>query len=124
VNQLTQQPGALLPERFRSLSIALLGALICVVVLWHIAGQISLSHVLLGIALTLPLWAPLTGLIGRNRRTYAWATLCVVPYFVLGVTEAIANPAARPWAGSCLTLAFLLFATLIAYLRVTREVPG
>ena len=119
-----QQVGASLPGRFRSLSIVLLVALICIVVIWHVAGRATLPRVLFGIALTLPLWAPLPGLIGRNRRTFAWATLCVVPYFVLGVTEAIANPAARLWAGSCLTLAFLLFATLIAYLRVTREVSA
>ena len=102
------------------LIIGLLCALIVVVVSWHTAGQRSMSHILLGLALTLPLWVPLPGLIGRKRRSYAWATLCVVPYFVLGVTEAVANPAARMWAGLCLSIALVLFVGLIGYLRVTR----
>jgi len=114
------QPGAPLAGRIRTLIIGLLCALIVVVVSWHTAGQRSMSHILLGLALTLPLWAPLPGLIGRKRRTYAWATLCVVPYFVLGVTEAVANPAARMWAGLCLSIALVLFVGLIGYLRVTR----
>jgi uncharacterized membrane protein len=122
VNQVARQSGASLPDRIRSLTIVLLCALIAVVVLWHTAGQRSMSHLLLGLGLTLPLWAPLPGLIRRKRRTYAWATLCVVPYFVLGVTEAVANPAARAWAGMCLSLALVLFVGLIGYLRVTREV--
>ena len=120
MNQVARQPGARLPGTISALTILLLCTLIGVVVLWHTAGQRSVSHILLGVALTLPLWAPLPGLIRRRRRTYAWATLCVVPYFALGVTEAVANPAARAWAGTCLSLALVLFAALIGYLRVTR----
>jgi uncharacterized membrane protein len=56
----------------------------------------------------------------RDRRTYAWATLCVIPYFILGVTEALANPERRLWSGLCLAFALLLFSTLILYLRVTN----
>jgi uncharacterized membrane protein len=56
----------------------------------------------------------------RDRKTYAWATLCVIPYFILGVTEALANPETRLWSGLCLALALLLFATLILYLRVSN----
>ncbi|HEY4368980.1 MAG TPA: DUF2069 domain-containing protein [Steroidobacteraceae bacterium] len=119
--QILRQSGAALPGKIRTLCIALLCTLIGVVVLWHMAGQPSISHGLIALALTLPLWAPLPGIIRRTRRTYAWATLCVVPYFVLGVTEAVANPAARVWAGLCLSLALLLFVALIGYLRVTRE---
>lgn len=118
------QAGAPLAGRIRAFTIGLFCALIAVVVLWHTAGQRSMSHILLGLALTLPLWAPLPGLIARKRRTYAWATLCVVPYFVLGVTEAVANPAARMWAGLCLSVALVLFVGLIGYLRVTREVAS
>jgi uncharacterized membrane protein len=69
-----------------------------------------------------PLWLPLRGLLRRRRRTYAWATLCVIPYFVLGVTEAVANPMQRLWAGACLAIALALFVALIAYLRLTRAV--
>ena len=55
----------------------------------------------------------------RERRTYAWATLCVTPYFVYGLTEIVANPALRGVA--LMLLASLgLVAALIANLRLTR----
>jgi len=63
----------------------------------------------------------LRGLIHRSRRTHAAMTLCVIPYFVLGVTEAVANPSARWWAALCLSLALLLFVALIGYLRLTSD---
>lgn len=104
----------------RKLSIALVGALIALIALWQLSVRFSAERLLLAVVFTLPLWAPLRGLIQRNRRTYAWATLCVIPYFVLGITEAVANPQTRIWTGSCLALSLVLFATLIGYLRVTR----
>jgi uncharacterized membrane protein len=123
VNRASAPSGAQLPDQFRALAIALLCALIALVASWRAAGQWSIAQWLSGLALTLPLWAPLPGIVRRNRRTYAWATLCVIPYFVLGVTEAIANPSARGWAAACLALALGLFADLIGYLRVTRPNP-
>ena len=48
-------------------------------------------------------------------------TLAVTPYIVVGITEAVANPASREWAGLCLLAAFLLFVLLVGYLRVTRD---
>lgn len=104
----------------RMLAIALVGALIALVALWQLSAGFSVERVLLAGLFTLPLWAPLRGLIRRNRRTYAWATLCVIPYFILGVTEAVANPQTRLWSGACLALSLVLFAGLIGYLRVTR----
>jgi uncharacterized membrane protein len=102
------------------LSIALVGALIALVALWQLSARISIDRLLLAVVFTLPLWAPLRGLLQRNRRTYAWATLCVIPYFILGVTEAVANPQTRMWSGTCLALSLVLFGALIGYLRVTR----
>lgn len=107
--------------RLRASSIALTAALIALVMLWQLATRVSIERLLLSLLLTLPLWAPLRGLIRRDRRTYAWATLCVIPYFILGVTETIANPVTRAWSGTCLALALLLFVGLIGYLRATRE---
>jgi uncharacterized membrane protein len=46
----------------------------------------------------------------------------VIPYFIVGITESIANPARRNWAGVCLALSLCLFVSLIAYLRVTRPI--
>ncbi len=107
--------------RLRAAAIALTAALIALVVLWQLSAHVSIGRLSLALLLTLPLWAPLRGLICHERRTYAWATLCVIPYFILGVTEAIANPATRAWSATCLALALLLFVGLIGYLRATRE---
>lgn len=108
-------------QRFRTLNLALLGALILLVLAWNLSPDWSAARLLLALFLTLPLWAPIIGMVQHNRRTYAWATLCVIPYFVLSLTEAVANPQGRWWSGTCLGLALLLFAGLIAYLRVTRS---
>jgi uncharacterized membrane protein len=74
----------------------------------------------LAVALLVPLALPVRGLLRGDRRTSAWATLCVIPYFVYGLTETIANPAARYAAGAILFASLALFVLLIAYLRVTR----
>jgi uncharacterized membrane protein len=55
---------------------------------------------LLAAALILPLLLPLNGLLQGDRRTYAWATLCIAPCFVYGISE------------------------VIVYLRVTRPKTG
>ena len=110
-------------SKLRVSAIALTAALIALVMLSQLSSRVSVERLLLSLLLTLPLWAPLRGLIRRDRRTYAWATLCVIPYFVLGVTEAIANPATRIWSATCLALSLMLFVGLIGYLRVTRP-PG
>jgi len=57
-------------------------------------------------AAVLPLLAPLRGLVLGRRRTYAWATLFTIPYFIFGLTELLANPAARWAAGLSLLLVF------------------
>jgi uncharacterized membrane protein len=58
-----------------------------------------------------------------DRRTHAWATLCVAPYFVYGVTETVANPAVRVAAAAILFASFAHFVALVAYLRATRPQP-
>src|SRR3954453_416503 len=73
---------------------------------------------------TTPLWIPLPWLWRGNRKTYAAFTLCVIPYLIAGITEAVASPRWRGWAGFVLCLSFLLFVSLIAYLRVTRPVAS
>ena len=107
--------------KWRTCSIAFLGALIALVMVWQLSSQVSIGRLTLALVLTLPLWAPLRGLIKSDRRTYAWATLCVIPYFVLGLTEAIANPVTRGWSATCLALSLMLFCGLIGYLRATRK---
>jgi uncharacterized membrane protein len=75
------------------------------------------------IALLLPLAAPIPGIVRGVRRTYAWATLCVAPYFIYGITEVIANPAVRGAAAAILFASFAWFVTLVAYLRLSRSGP-
>lgn len=73
------------------------------------------------IALLLPVAAPIPGLIRGIRRTYAWATLCVAPYFVYGITEVIANPAVRGAAAAVLFASLAWFVALVWYLRLSRN---
>lgn len=67
----------------------------------------------------LPLLLTLPGLIRGRRHTHSWATLCVLPYFIVGVTEAIANAPLRSWALFLLGASLLWFFALLAFLRVT-----
>ena len=106
--------------RLGNISVALVLALIAVVVAWQLSSGVTALRWVLCVVFTCPLWAPLRGLIRRERRTYAWTTLCVIPYFILGVTESVANPERRVWPALCLSIAFVLFATLILFLRVSN----
>jgi uncharacterized membrane protein len=69
----------------------------------------------------LPLLLPLPGILRGTPRTFAWATLCVAPYFVYGLTEVVANPALRVAAGAILFASLAWFASLVYGLRVTRQ---
>jgi uncharacterized membrane protein len=91
------------------------------------AAGLGSSHRPMNLAWTfgmlLPIAAPLPGLLRGSRRTYAWATLCVAPYLVYGITEIVANPAVRVAAGAILFASLAWFVALVTYLRVSRG-PG
>jgi uncharacterized membrane protein len=110
----------LLAHRLVLASLLLLAAasIACVVVGWS-----GTPSAILAAALLPPLLLPLAGIVRGERRTHAWATLCVVPAFVYGVTEVVANPGARPLAALVLGASLLFFFSLVAYLRVTRPRP-
>jgi uncharacterized membrane protein len=108
-------------ERVHIAILVLVCALMAIVVLWQLSARASIGRLLWAAVLTMPLWLPLRGLIRRNRRIYAAMTLCVTPYVVLGITEAVANPTSRGWAAASLGCALLLFAMLVGYLRMTRD---
>lgn len=112
---------SLIAQRLRIAVISNVAVLIAAFVFWRARTGLSAADILLIAALTLPLWIALPKLLAGNRRTYAWMTLAITPFLVVAITEAVANPASREWAGVCLLVAFLLFALLIGYLRVTRE---
>lgn len=81
------------------------------------------GNAVLSLVLLCPLLVPLPGLLRSHRRTHAWATLCVAPYLVYGLTEVVANPAARIVAGATLFASLALFVALVSFLRVTRPRP-
>lgn len=112
----------LLDARLRYVVVANVSLLIAALVIWRASTGWSIGELVLIAVLTSPLLIAIPKLLAGNRRAYAWMTLAITPYIVVAITEAVANPASRVWAGLCLASAFLLFVLLIAYLRVTR--PG
>ena len=72
------------------------------------------------IGFSLPLWACLPGLWRGKRYTHQWASLCVLPYFIVGVTESVANAAHRTWSLWLLGAALLWFFALLAFVRISR----
>jgi uncharacterized membrane protein len=109
-----------LVRRTRLAVASTIAALIIALVAWRAGNGLSTGDVVLIAVLVLPLLIAMPRLLAGHRRTYAWMTLAVTPFLVVAITEAVANPAQRAWAGLCLAVAFLLFIFLIAYLRVTR----
>ncbi len=107
--------------RARIAVVSTIGILIATLVSWRVRTGFSIGDGVLIAALTLPLLIALPRLLAGHRRTYAWMTLAVTPFLIVAITEAVANPASRAWAGLCLLIAFVLFILLIAYLRITRE---
>lgn len=107
-------------ERARRMALAtaaVLAACVAAASLRSAAWPVNLAWTL---ALLLPVAAPLPGLARGVRRTYAWASLCVAPYFIYGVTEVIANPAVRGTAGAILFASLAWFVALVGYLRLSR----
>jgi uncharacterized membrane protein len=110
-----------LARRSRIAVAATIAVLIATLIGWRMTTGFSIGDVVLIVVLTLPLAIAMPRLWAGHRRTYAWMTLAVTPFLIVAITEAVANPAQRAWAGACLAVAFVLFVLLIAYLRITRE---
>ncbi|MEQ1579475.1 MAG: DUF2069 domain-containing protein [Steroidobacteraceae bacterium] len=96
------------------------GLLLATLIAWQLSMRPSLAGLGIAFLLSIPLLAPWSGLLRAHRFTHVWATMCVMPYLVVGVMEAIADPAHRAWASACVAFALAFFAALILYLRVTR----
>lgn len=110
-----------MPEHARTLALGLLCALLALSV-FAVAreAQGPAGALLLGGFLVVPALLPLRGLARRERRAYAWATLCIAPHFVYALTELVANPALRGVAVAMLFTGLSLVVALVAYLRLTR----
>lgn len=109
-----------LSDRWRTFTLAALGLLACIVFVVQLHETQQPRAWVRAVAFCVPLWLPLWGIVRHDRHTYKWATLCVLPYFVVAFTEAIADPAAMVWATSMVLAALLWFASLVGYLRATR----
>ena len=107
--------------RWRGLSLGSIVALIVIVFGWQLWPIASIAGAGRALILSIPLLLPVTGLWRGKRHTYRWATLCVLPYFVVGFTEVVANPDTRMWTAAMLAFALTWFVGLVAYLRVTSE---
>jgi uncharacterized membrane protein len=107
-------------QRTRFAVIATMVTLMAGLIVWRTRSGVSAGDIVVIAVLTAPLLFALPRLLAGHRRTYAWMTLAVTPFLIVGITEAVANPSERVWAGLCLINAFVLFVLLIAYLRVTR----
>jgi uncharacterized membrane protein len=103
-------------ETARSLAVWLWAAVVLSLLAWIPAGYPWPICILA----SLPLLAPLSGLIRGRRHTYAWATLFAVPYLAFALTELLVNPAARWVAAMSLLLVFGWFCTMVVFLRVSR----
>jgi uncharacterized membrane protein len=107
--------------RARGLALALLATLAAVSLLAAYQGERSaVTFWLLVFFLVAPLAIAVPGMLARNRRTFAWATLCVTPHFIYALTEIVANPSIRVLAALILLLSLALAVALVAYLRLTR----
>ena len=107
--------------RARLSSLALVLLLLALSVMAAFFGERSpVSFWLVVALLVVPLVITLPGILRSNRRTYAWATLCVTPHFVYALTEVVANPAIRLLAAAMIAVALGLTLALVAYLRLTR----
>jgi uncharacterized membrane protein len=107
--------------RARLSSLGLVLLLIALSVMAAFFGERSpVSFWLVVALLVVPLMITLPGILRSNRRTYAWATLCVTPHFVYALTEVVANPAIRLLAAAMIAVALGLTLALVAYLRLTR----
>jgi len=107
-------------DRARALVLLSLAALFACSTFAVLGPDGAVSRVLLALVLLAPLALTLPGLLRRNRRAYAWASLCLTPHFVYSLTELVANPALRALAATMLVLGLVAMVALVAYLRLTR----
>jgi uncharacterized membrane protein len=111
-------------ERARIVSLAAIAGIATCVVLGVLRTTSGWPALWLALALVAPILLPVRGILRRDRRTFAWATLCVTPYLIYGITESVANPAARAMAETVLFGGIVLFWALVAFLRLTRPRAG
>lgn len=72
-----------------------------------------------------PLGIPLFGILAGHRYTYQWSSMFVLLYFMEGVMRAWGDKGlSQALAGIEIVLSLVFFASVVAYARLTRGVPG
>jgi uncharacterized membrane protein len=113
------QPFTTQQQRVRYYVLATWTLLFVLVCVRQLQQALTLKQLGWALLFSLPLLITLPGLLQGKRYTHTWATLCVLPYFVIGITEAVANNLLRNWALLLLGASLLWFFALLAFLRVT-----
>lgn len=108
------------PATLRRISLLSLLALAALLTAWPTR---SLAHggIWLGILLSAPLLLPAWGIARNRRRALQGGILIQSLYLLVGLTELIANPAARPWALAVLISSLVVCAALLTLLRVPAD---
>ena len=70
---------------------------------------------------TLPLLAPLPGVLRARRYTFQWSSMLILAYFTEGVVRAMSDRGTSAALGIIeVTLSLAFFAIALAYARITR----
>ena len=70
---------------------------------------------------TLPLLAPLPGVLRERRYTFQWSSMLILAYFTEGVVRAMSERGVSAVLGMIeIALSLVFFATALAYARITR----
>lgn len=70
---------------------------------------------------TLPLLAPLPGVLRERRYTFQWSSMLILAYFTEGVVRAMSERGTSAVLGMIeIALSLVFFATALAYARITR----
>ncbi|HKU15162.1 MAG TPA: DUF2069 domain-containing protein [Steroidobacteraceae bacterium] len=104
--------------RLRLAAVLTTVVLLALVLRWVLVAP-SIARIVIAAVVGVPVALGAPFLHAGHRRTYIWMTLALAPALILGLTEAVANPASRAWATLLLLDLLATFALLIAYLRAT-----
>lgn len=73
---------------------------------------------------TVPLLAPLRGILHGRRYTYQWSSMLILGYFAEGATRAWSERGlSQALAGAEIALSLAFFAAAVSYARLTRARP-
>jgi uncharacterized membrane protein len=107
-------------RRLRLAAICAALLLVALLLRWTLIAPTT-ARIIFGAILALPFAIGAPFLYAGHRRAYAWLTLALAPSLVLGLMEAVVDPATRSWSALLVFALLATFALLVAYLRATRS---